>query len=124
MIFWNYKKKPTNSLALRVVILAGDVGIFLIHILLCFFIPQAITEEKTAYIIGFCVIGIILFVFVLNIVLMGSSIIYKVYLTGLKAREEEKKRIMLPLYVRRGSHKKTKIRRKRRILMIVTPFSD
>ena len=108
--------KPMNTLPLRIVLLAGDIGIFLIHIFLCLFIPQVVIEEKQASTIGFCVIGIILCVFTLNIVLMACSIIYKMYLARLKAKEERKKRILRPLYVRRRLPRKpkTKIIRKRR----------
>ena len=105
--------KPMKTLPLRIVLLVGDIGIFMIHIFLCLFVPKVKIEEEQASRIGFCVIGVILCVFVLNIVLMASSIIYKIYLTRLKTREERKNRIIRPLYIRRRLPKKSKIIRKR-----------
>ena len=82
--------KPMKTLPLRIILLAGDIEIFIIHIFLCLFVPQVKIEEEQAFRIGFCVIVVILCVFVLNIGLMASSIIYKIYLARLKAREEKK----------------------------------
>ena len=109
-----------KTLPLRIVLLVGDIAIFAIHCFLCAFHHQSKIEEHQASILGFCVIGIIILVFLVNIGLMLGSIVYKLYSDRKKKLKEERKRVLRPLYIRRRFPRKSvrrKINKRRSLLM-------